>query len=185
MQAKQANMLRKVPDVLKDVREIRAIMQAENVETDDLNKAVALYLDNTYLMNADAYGIERWEAIIGLTPKLTDTLDERRFAILARINEQLPFTLRSLEQQLATLCGADGYHIDLDHNAYTLTVRVALSAKSMIDAVRALLNRVVPANMVIDVDLLYNKHSTLSGYTHKELSDYTHGQLRDEVIQNG
>ena len=48
-----------------------------------------------------------------------------------------------------------------------------------------MLNRVVPANMVIDLDLLYNQHSDFDGLTHEELSVYTHQQLRDEVISHG
>ena len=185
MQAKQIDMMSKVPDVLKDVREIKALINTENSEMNLLSAALALYLNNTFVDSADEYGIGRWESILNILPKLTDTLDERRFRVLSRINEQLPFTLRSLEQQLSTLCGPEGYTVELFHEQYLLKVRVALTAKSKIEDVRALLNRIVPANMVIDLDLLYNQHSDFDGFTHEELSVYTHQQLRDEVISHG
>ena len=105
MQAKQIDMMRKVPDVLKNVREIKALINTENDDLNSLSAALALYLNNTFVDSADEYGIGRWESILGILPKLTDTLDERQFRVLSRINEQLPFTLRSLEQQLSTLCG--------------------------------------------------------------------------------
>ena len=175
MQPKQIDMMRKVPDVLKDVREIKALMHTETIEMNLLSAALALYLNNTFVDSADEYGIGRWESILHILPKLTDTLDERRFRVLSRINEQLPFTLRSLEQQLSTLF----------HEQYLLKVRVELTAKSKLEDVRALLNRIVPANMVIDLDLLYNQHSDFDGLTHEELSVYTHQQLRDEVISHG
>lgn len=185
MQPKQIDMMRKVPDVLKDVREIKALMDTETIEMNLLSAALALYLNNTFVDSADEYGIGRWESILGILPKLTDTLDERRFRVLSRINEKLPFTVRSLEQQLATLCGPSGYTVELLHEQYLLKVRVELTAKSKLEDVRALLNRIVPANMVIDLDLLYNQHSDFDGFTHGELAAYTHQQLRDEVINRG
>lgn len=185
MQPKQIDMMRKVPDVLKDVREIKALMHTETIEMNLLSAALALYLNNTFVDSADEYGIGRWESILNILPKLTDTLDERRFRVLSRINEQLPFTLRSLEQQLSTLCGPEGYTVALLNEQYLLKVRVELTAKSKLEDVRALLNRIVPANMVIDLDLLYNQHSDFDGFTHEELSEYTHQKLRDEVISHG
>lgn len=185
VQAKQIDMMRKVPDVLKNVREIKALINTENDDLNSLSAALALYLNNTFVDSADEYGIGRWESILGILPKLTDTLDERQFRVLSRINEQLPFTLRSLEQQLSTLCGPSGYTVELLNEQYLLKVRVELTAKSKLEDVRALLNRIVPANMVIDLDLLYNQHSDFDGFTHQELSDYTHQQLRDEVIKHG
>ena len=185
MRAKQINMMRKVPDVLKNVREIKALINTQNDEMNLLSAALALYLNNTFVDSADEYGIDRWETILEILPKLTDTLDERRFRVLSRINEQLPFTLRSLEQQLSTLCGPKGYTVELLNEQYLLKIRVELTAKSKLEDVRALLNRIVPANMIIDLDLLYNQHSDFAGLTHKELSSYTHKQLRDEVINHG
>ncbi|MFQ7027103.1 MAG: putative phage tail protein [Acutalibacteraceae bacterium] len=90
MQAKQIDMMSKVPDVLKDVREIKALINTENSEMNLLSAALALYLNNTFVDSADEYGIGRWESILHILPKLTDTLDERRFRVLSRINEQLP-----------------------------------------------------------------------------------------------
>ncbi len=185
MEPKQVDMMRKIPDVLKDVREIKALIDTENIEMNLLNAALALYLNNTFVETADSYGIGRWEAMLQIVPKLTDTLDERRFRVLSRINERLPFTIRSLEQQLATLCGPSGYTVELLHEQYLLKVRVELTAKSKLEDVRAMLTRVVPANIVIDLDLRYNRHSDFDGFTHEELSAYTHQQLRDEVINDG
>lgn len=185
MEAKQVDMLRKVPDVLKPVREIKALIETENVEFNQLSAAMATYLNNTFVETSDSYGISRWEAILGIVPKLTDTLDERKFRVLSRINEQLPFTVRSLERQLENLCGPNSYTIEVIPNQYILKVRVELTAKSKLEDVRNLLNRIVPANMVIDLDLLYNQHSMYDGYTHAELAAYTHQQLREEVTTHG
>ena len=57
MQPKQIDMMRKVPDVLKDVREIKALMHTETIEMNLLSAALALYLNNTFVDSADEYGI--------------------------------------------------------------------------------------------------------------------------------
>jgi len=44
------------------------------------------------------------------------------------------------------------------------------------------LQRVIPANMIIDLRLIYNQHLTLKQFTHAHLQTYTHNQLRNEVI---
>ncbi len=58
--------------------------------------------------------------------------------------------------------------------AYTLTVKVALSAKSNFDDVDDLVRRIAPANLVIIVELKYNQYETLSKFTHRQLANYTH-----------
>ncbi len=71
--------------------------------------------------------IERYEQIFGIVQGYRH-LDERRFRVLAKINAQLPFSIRRLRQQLATLCGDDGYKLEVNGDVYTLTVKVALTA---------------------------------------------------------
>jgi len=40
----------------------------------------------------------------------------------------------------------------------------------------------VPANIVITVELRYNQHLTLANFTHGQLGQHTHYDLRNEVI---
>lgn len=176
------NLIDYLPEILKEVRELKAIVEAEQPEAVDLWTALENALNDQFINDATENGVIRLEKILKIIPKATDTLDFRKFRILARFNEQLPYTFRTLEQQLVTLCGANGFILTLNNAAYTLTVRVEMSAKKKFDEVGALLNRTVPANMIIDLSLLYNQHSTLANFTHSQLSAYTHDQLRNEVI---
>lgn len=102
--------------------------------------------------------------------------------MLAKINAQLPYTVRRLKQLLETLCGEDGYRMALSYGEYLLEVKVALTAKRNLSAVQELLREVVPANMVVSCTLLYNQHRTLAGFTHARLAAYTHRGLREEVL---
>lgn len=171
-----------LPDYLHEYAEIRAIMAAQQGTVDQLWADLYAVLDGMYIATAgDAY-LARWEAVLRIDAKPTATLDERRFSLLARLNENLPYTMNMLHQQLRTLCGAEGYRIILDAGAYTLGVKVDLGVKSKYNDVAALLERMVPANMIIDLSLLYNTHEVLGQYTHGQLAAYTHRELREEVI---
>ena len=142
-------------------------------------------LDAQFVSTAGERGIERYEQIFSIVPQDTDTLDERRFRVLAKINAQLPFSIRRLRQQLATLCGDDGYKLEVNGGVYTLTVKVALTAKRNQQAVEELLADIVPANMVCTTSLLYNQHADLTRFTHAQLALLTHFEIREEVLPDG
>ena len=109
-------------------------------------------------------------------------MESRRFRVRGLWNEKLPYTYRVLLEKLENLCGKDGYKVELNTREYTICIKIALTAKRMIDSVKEVTNRMLPANLVITVELLYRQHLTLGKYTHEYLKQYTHHQLREEVI---
>ena len=171
-----------LPPALQEVLEFQAVMESEQPEICQLFAAIGAALKNQFILTLDEYGAKRWEKMLGISPKATFTLEERRFLILNRLNEKTPFTLAALKAMLQILCGEDGYSVEVLNTAYTLKVKVALVAKHNFDDIGQLLARVVPANMVVDLSLLYNQHSTLGRHTHRQLAAYTHRHLRNEVI---
>lgn len=174
-----------LPSILLKTYEFPLLCDTEQREFNRLNTAVDEVLDAQFVSTAGERGIERYEQIFSIVPQDTDTLDERRFRVLAKINAQLPFSVRRLRQQLETLCGADGYRMEIDGGKYTLTVKVALTAKRNQQAVEELLADIVPANMVCTTSLLYNQHADLTRFTHAQLALLTHFEIREEVLPDG
>lgn len=174
-----------LPPILLKTYEFPLLCDTEQPEIDRLRDAADAVLDAQFISTAGETAIARYERIFGITPMDTDTLAERRFKVLAKINAQLPFSVRRLRQQLETLCGADGYKLELDGDRYTLTVKVALTAKRNQQAVEELLADIVPANMVCTTSLLYNQHADLTRFTHAQLAALTHFAIREEVLPNG
>lgn len=174
-----------LPPILLKTYEFPLLCETEQPEIDRLHDGADAVLDAQFLSTAGEYAISRYEKIFGVVPQDTDTLDERRFKVLTRINTQLPFSVRRLRQQLETLCGADGYKLELDGDRYTLTVKVALTAKRNQQAVEELLADIVPANMVCTTSLLYNQHADLTRLTHAQLALLTHFEIREEVLPDG
>ena len=174
-----------LPDVLKDVQEMRAIMEAETPEVQAIWDACEDCMNDQFIAEATENGVTRREKMLGITPFATDTLDDRKLRLLSRYNENIPYTRKSLAAQLEALCGAEGYTLAITTATFTVSVKVALAVKRQVTIVSDLLERVLPYNMVFTVELMYNTHAQLANYMHAQLANYTHNQLRNEVLPDG
>lgn len=170
------------PEFMAALTEFQVLAAAEQPELVAALEAVRATPEDFYIETLSDAGAARWEKSLGLPVNHGGDLNNRRFRIMTKATEQSPFTWRRLEELLTTLCGEDGFSMTLTGETFTVAVRVALTAKQNYDDVGALLERIVPQNMVIDLSLKYNQHQTLAGFTHAQLSTYTHEQLRNEVI---
>lgn len=170
-----------LPKFVRDYREIKETMEAEQPSVDEAWEDVGKVMNDQFVDTATESGIARYEKILGIKPKATHTLDERRFNILTKMNEQLPFTMETLENTLLQLCGKDGCSLFLNENAYALTVKLALTNENNIQAVTDMLNRMLPANMVKSV-VMFNTHLVLAQHTHGQLANYTYKDVREELI---
>ena len=169
-----------LPPVIRDYLEMQAIMIAEQPEIEQLWSAWDMVYADQFVLEASVTGISRWEQMLGITPMGTDTLEDRRFRVLSRLNDQLPYTYRALESMLKALCGEDQVSVEVNHAEYAVHVVVEMTSRSNVNDVHELLQRVVPANMTIYLSLRYNTHAMLARFTHAELTPYTHAQLRED-----
>ena len=181
----ERNLIEYLPENLREVKENHAILtMAEQPEMVNLWDAMDDVLNDQFILDATENGVSRYEAIMKIAPKANQTLDDRKFAVLTKNNEQPPYTFAALKKKLELLCGEDGYSVTRDVKNKVLTVRVALTSKNNYGDVETLLERIVPANMVIDLSLMYNQHKMYEKYTHEQLhNNFTHEQLRNEVFE--
>jgi hypothetical protein len=180
--AREISLLEYLPGVLREIKEFKALATSEDPEAVTLWEELENVLDDQFVSDATLNGVKRWESILSIKPLDSDTLDERKFRILLKLNEQLPYTYRNLESQLALLCGDDGYKLILDNDNYALTVRVSLTAKKKLTELGNLLDRIIPCNIVISLLLMYNQWLTAKTKTWGGAFTYTWGQIRSEVI---
>ena len=75
-----------LPPIVSKIREIKEICAAEQPEFDLLEKQVDQILANMFILLADKEGIERFEQELNITPKASDTLEDRRLNVLSRAN---------------------------------------------------------------------------------------------------
>lgn len=169
---KEIDLLRYLPQIEKEIKEMNYLAQAENPELSAVLQGIQHVLQDQFVQEATENGLGRWESILKIVPKGTDTLDERRFRILVRLNEELPYTFRMLCQQLEHLCGESGYTVNLKAADYTLEVKVHLEAKSNFNDVKNMLDRITPANLVVNLSLRYLRVKDVHGMAISELCSH-------------
>lgn len=177
----ERKLINYLPYIVRDYAEFQGITGAEQPEFETAWAAIEDILSNQFIKTAGNLGLSRWEKILEITPKGTDTLDDRRFRVLARLNEELPYTLPQLRVILENLCGPGNSSAEVTD--YTLLVKVGVAAKKNFEDVQTLLERVAPVNLVLTVQQLFNIHETLKGFTHAQLAWYTHFEVRTEELQ--
>lgn len=176
------NLIDYAPPILQELEEYKALMSAEQQQIDTLWNLAHAFLDEALVDQATGEGLKRWEKILGITYLDTDEARVRRLRIQAKIMEDVPYTESVLRNILTGLCGKDNYSIDIKYEEYRVTIKVALVSKKLKDEVVTMAERVVPANMILDIDLMYNTYGILRGYTHRQLRQFTHRQLRKKVL---
>lgn len=171
-----------LPEWLREFREIKILCEKYQVQAERLWLLEETVFENNYIALLNERGCGRWEKMLGIRNKGTYSLKERRNNIAGRIAEQRPFTYARLLKMLDAICGKDEYTISLIPAEYTLIIKVKLTSKNMLSDVKALLERIVPLNLIKDTDLLYNTYAFLRPYTYEQLKHYTCRQLREEVL---
>lgn len=179
--AKEVHLLDYWIPLLREQKEFKEIAKTEEIELTYLLEAIDRTLNNMFIETADEYGIERYEAMMGIYPTEGATLEERRFEVMLKWNDKLPYTEETLRNSLDVLCGEDGYKLNIDYPNYKLVVKLDVSSQHSFGAVQSLLDRIVPVNMVTEI-ALFNTHLLLSQYTHEQLGNYTYKEVREENL---
>lgn len=169
-----------LPPILRDVSDFKAINIAENDEFSLLWQNIQDILNSAFLKTTSEMGVKKLERILSITPKGSDSLEVRKFRLYAKLSEGTPKTIVALSRQLEELCGSDGFSIEI--NGFTLKVLLGLAQSNLFSEVKYLIERTIPANLVLDLSLLYNTHSKYFTYTHGQLAAYTHENLRSDGV---
>lgn len=182
---REVDLISYLPEFLHGYKELEKTLKAQQQEVQILEDITEELTNNQFIISADAQGIKKYEAMLGIEVLDDDTLENRRLRVLAKWNNAIPYTTHALKKKLGNLCGEEGYVLELLNLEYKVKVRVALKSKKNYRMVEGLLGEVIPANMEIDLSLLYNQHKTLRQFTHGQLTAYTHNQIRNEVLNDG
>ena len=169
-------------DKILDIKEFELIANAEDNEIKLLNQNIIDLLNDEFIETATDKGIAKRESFFNIQPFADDTLETRRFRLCTKWNSRLPYTYNQLVSRLNTLVGENGYTLSVNHLEYTLTLKINLGQKRMLQEAKNMMKNIAPCNLVVCVELQYNRHIDISKLTHKKLSQKTHSELREEVL---
>ena len=171
-----------LPELLQPIQDFQGLNDAYKAELKDLYEACAALFDDQFISTASETILAKWENHLGILPNATDTLDERRFRILAKLNDTPPYTERYLKNKLVELCSDGEFELEIDIPNYTVSVGVTLNSPANTDTIYAWLRELLPANLLLSVYQVLTRHYELVGLTHNDLSHYTHNQIKYREI---
>lgn len=173
-----------LPAVTDQCNDIIKALESENIDVNAIWSDLCTLFNDQFIGYASNYGLTQWESILGLVPKYTDSLDDRRFRIFTFLKGNRPYTYEKLCKLLDYLCGKGGYTIALDTNAYSIIIKLNLGVKSQLTSAMEMLERLVPKNLLLTVGLNYNRHMDIKAvYTHQQCAMHTHQSLREDVLE--
>lgn len=170
-----------LPDIIHQIREYQEIEKKYDHNIVTAISRLNRIEQNRFLDGLDEYGCERNEQILGIIPDPSDTLEDRRRRIRGYYTSNKPYTIKKLREVLRAMCGENGYILTVDTENYIVKVAIKLESRRLVDNADELVRRMVPANLIVDVYLLYNQNISFKKYTHGELKKYTHYQLRNNL----
>ena len=180
---REVALVNHLPPILRPIYDFRGLCDANGMEVGTLYSHVKQLLDNQFIATASSDMIAKWEKYMRITPNATDTLEERKFRILARLNDLPPYTDTYLEKKLDELCGKNCWRIFRDYDKYELTIQLTAGTPANTKTVSDLLRQIIPANMKLVVQNFRVRHSELTTLSHSALNKYTHEQIKYLVAE--
>ena len=90
--AREIDLLGYWMPVLRQLKEFKEIAKAETPELKYILEQIERTLNNMFIETADEYGIKRFEDMMGIYPEAGASLETRRFNVLVKWNDKVPYT---------------------------------------------------------------------------------------------
>lgn len=149
-----------IPEHLQEILDFKALNRALTSQTEELRRNVRSISDESVVTRASEYGIGRFEDMLQIAHDDTANLEVRRFRIISKINNRLPYSKGWLIEKLTTVFnGKDEFKIDIDLENYVLTVEVDNIHAQTLTSLYNDLRQSIPANMI-----LYTKLSVTQNF---------------------
>ncbi len=170
------------PDTVKELREFKAIAKAHDGALENINDGLKKVFDEQFVLRCDEDGIYAYEKIVGIKNSGNVGLDVRKVRVIAKLSENIPYTIKSLESYLSVLCGDGGFVLEREVSEFSVSVGLNLESKKNLKEAVELLERALPMNMVYDVYLIYNRWWELSSFKWGELVQKSWADVREEEL---
>lgn len=141
----EGRIARYFPSVLKQAAEFQALAGTEDTELLRLWSETYKLLGAQFVYDADETGLRRWEKLLKLKGK--GSLETRRAAILLKLNDKLPYTMRWLNNKLDVALAGKVHGAQID--GFLLTIYSDETGIEILRAMRRDIRLNIPANILL------------------------------------
>ena len=169
-----------LPETIRDLQEFQKLGAVEGQILLEERQAKDRLIQNQWVHTADRNGLLRLAKNMSfLGAELMET-EALRKELLLRWNSNRVYTWFHLQDWLDSCCGAGTYMMVLDQENYRLQLILGLQVKEKSAFLEKQLRRIIPANLLLDVDLNTNTYGDVKIFTHGAWNEmgWTYGHLR-------
>lgn len=156
-----------MPNFLQNVREFNIISSLEDEELEKLKLQVDNILKEVIVNTSEGYGLQRYEKIYNINVVSAD-IDVRRFNIISKINNKVPFTYKWLDNKLKQLVGENNYRINIEYDNYKVIISIVYLFGDIVNTLQKDLKELLPANLIIQINLFSNCNLYLGSIVHEK-----------------
>lgn len=175
----EIDITRHFPPTVSDFEEFIEIGKVESTNFNRVRIDLLQLFGTRFIHSVDEVGIARWEKMLKLRRRATDDLEVRRMRVLAKINNRIPYTWRSLQQLLNSIFGKDNYQLDLDPQELVLELLLPYEQKYYGELVD-ILEPMIPLNiyMIIADGILKDMLQIVTGTYAWEFNNRVTGRFK-------
>lgn len=173
-------MLDYLPGYMRQFREMKAIMDTLQPEIGRMGEDTQTILEDAYIDTASPAAIGRYENMLKIKPDANASIEARRRSVRAILYDTGGYTMKAVLRYLDSILGAGAYTVSV--SGYLFHIGLSLSVKNRYIDVEKYLRRILPANMALSVEYIFNTHAVLKSYTHESLHNRTHREIREEEL---
>lgn len=180
--AREYDLIGHVPDVYAQIEEIQEILRVETLDTNALWVNTENIYNDAFIVTSTDYGLDRRYNFLNMPIIPGEDRETRIFKLLARYQEQAPYTWEALLNLLNGLLGEGNYLASRNVGTKILEVKLELTQSGQYNAVVDLLERIVPQNMVINISLRYNTWNQVKALTWNQVKTKTWDEIKEGVL---
>lgn len=145
----ERRLIHYLPYAVRDFAEYQGITTGEQPEFELVWDAHAEVFVNQFIDTALDYGLSRWEKMLNIFPKGTDTLESRRARIKAKLNNFVPYTIRAFARMVTAIANGEPFEISIEPGSYLLSITTEWSTRGQMEGLDYLIKNIVPCNIAI------------------------------------
>lgn len=172
------NVIHYFPMHIADIEEFKRIAKVYDAQLKQVWVELDRMEDNRHFDSMEASECTYWEKIMQINLTGEETLEDRRRNIKGRWVSSRPYTSRKFKEVLDAMVGEEYYKLEINPKEKYLKVSLMLEAISKDGYIYDLMRAMAPADMVVQVMIIFNRHRSFKPYTHTQMAAYIHYQLR-------
>lgn len=141
----QTLILNHYPIVIQGIKEIGEMAKAEDIEFSKLRKQAKEAANNMFLVTAGELGVRQFEYLLGIKPKASQSIEERKFIIQSMANRR-KMSIRELADMLSGY--SDG--IEISNNMEQMEMHIILNTDvGKIKTLYQIVDEILPLNICV------------------------------------